>query len=107
MNPILKKSIDLIQNRIRETAHLCGRDTNEIQLIAVTKKIQPELIREAIGCGLKTFGESYIQEAREKIASISDSSISWHFIGHLQSNKAKYAVKLFNLIHTVDSIKLA
>ncbi|RPJ78325.1 MAG: YggS family pyridoxal phosphate-dependent enzyme [Deltaproteobacteria bacterium] len=107
MKSILKKSIDLIQNRVKETAHLCGRNTNEIQLIAVTKKIQPELIREAIGCGLKTFGESYIQEAREKIASISDSSISWHFIGHLQSNKAKYAVKLFNLIHTVDSIKLA
>ncbi|MBA4366766.1 MAG: YggS family pyridoxal phosphate-dependent enzyme [Desulfobacterium sp.] len=107
MIPILKKQVDHILNRIRETAYLYGRDMDEIQLIAVSKTIPPEMIREAIECGLKTFGESYIQESREKIASIADSSISWHFIGHLQSNKAKYAVKLFDLIHTVDSIKLA
>ncbi len=103
----MKKSVDHIQNRIRETAHLYGRDKDEIQLVAVSKTTSPEMIREAIECGLKIFGESYIQESKNKIASITDSSVSWHFIGHLQSNKAKYAVKLFDLIHTVDSIKLA
>jgi PLP dependent protein len=107
MKSILKKNIDLIQSCIKETAHLCGRNSNEIQLVAVTKTIQPERVREAIGFGLKTFGESYIQESRDKITAIVDSSVSWHFIGHLQSNKAKYAVKLFDLIHTVDSVKLA
>jgi PLP dependent protein len=103
----LKKSVDRIQNRIRETAQLYGRDMDEIQLVAVSKTTSPEMIRETIECGLKIFGENYIQESKDKIASIADSSVSWHFIGHLQSNKAKYAVKLFDLIHTVDSIKLA
>lgn len=107
MIPIFKKQVDHVLKRIREAAYLYGREMDEIQLIAVSKTISPEMIREAIECGLKTFGESYIQESREKIASIADSSVSWHFIGHLQSNKAKYAVKLFDLIHTVDSIKLA
>ncbi len=65
------------------------------------------MIREAIDNGQTIFGENYIQEAKQKIAEISDSRVSWHFIGHLQSNKAKYAVKLFDMIHTVDSIKLA
>jgi len=80
---------------------------NKIQLIAVSKTNPPEKIRQAIDCGLTVFGENYIQESKNKIAEIPDSSISWHFIGHLQRNKAKYAVKLFNLIHTVDSMKLA
>lgn len=65
------------------------------------------MIREAIENGQTIFGENYIQEAKKKIAEISDSRVSWHFIGNLQSNKAKYAVKLFDMIHTVDSIKLA
>jgi pyridoxal phosphate enzyme (YggS family) len=103
----LKKNVDSIQNRMQKAAHSCGRNTDEIQLVAVSKTIPPEIIRKAIDCGLTVFGENYIQESKNKIIAIPESSISWHFIGHLQSNKAKYAVKCFDLIHTVDSIKLA
>jgi len=103
----LKKKLQLIHDRIRAAAHSCGRDIESIKLIAVSKTKTTALIREAIKNGQTLFGENYIQEAKKKIAEISDSRVSWHFIGHLQSNKAKYAVKLFDMIHTVDSIKLA
>lgn len=65
------------------------------------------MVLQAIECGQTLFGENYIQESLEKIEAISSDIISWHFIGHLQSNKAKFAVKVFDLIHTVDSLKLA
>lgn len=64
-------------------------------------------VREAIASGVTILGENYIQEAREKIAELSEHPVSWHFIGHLQTNKSKYAVKLFDLIHSVDSLRLA
>jgi pyridoxal phosphate enzyme (YggS family) len=64
-------------------------------------------VQKAIEAGVTILGENYVQEARDKIADLMDSPVSWHFIGHLQSNKAKYAVKLFDLIHSVDSLKLA
>lgn len=65
------------------------------------------MIREAIEAGVIILGENYIQEAHEKYNALSTYDVSWHFIGHLQTNKAKYAVRIFDLIHTVDSIKLA
>jgi len=64
-------------------------------------------VREAITAGVNILGENYIQEAKDKINTLSSYPVSWHFIGHLQSNKAKYAVKLFDMIHTIDSLKLA
>lgn len=66
-----------------------------------------EVVRQAIEAGVTDLGENYIQEAREKINSLSAYPVNWHFIGHLQSNKAKYAVRMFDLIHSVDSLKLA
>jgi pyridoxal phosphate enzyme (YggS family) len=88
-----------------------GRSPDEVKLIAVTKTIGIETIKEAIDAGLRIFGENRVQEAQKKISNlksqISKSKIEWHLIGHLQSNKAKYAVKLFDLIHSVDSIELA
>lgn len=66
-----------------------------------------EIVKEAIETGMTDFGENYIQEAREKIAALISRPVTWHFIGHLQSNKAKYAVRMFDLIHSVDSLKLA
>jgi pyridoxal phosphate enzyme (YggS family) len=78
-----------------------------VRLVAVSKTKPVEMIREAVAAGVSIVGENYIQEAREKIDALSDCSVSWHFIGHLQRNKAKYAVKLFDLIHSVDSLKLA
>lgn len=104
---MLQEQIDTIQQRIQTAAKACDRRADEIKLVAVSKTVAPEIIAAGIQCGLTTFGENYIQEAREKIDSIHDPSVSWHFIGHLQSNKAKYAVRLFDLIHTVDSVKLA
>lgn len=85
----------------------CGRKPESIRLVAVSKNVSVEKIREAIEADISIFGENYIQEARNKIDTLSSFDISWHFIGHLQTNKAKYAVKLFDLIHSVDSLKLA
>jgi pyridoxal phosphate enzyme (YggS family) len=75
--------------------------------VAVSKTIPTETVREAIEAGVTILGENYVQEAREKFNALVRYPVSWHFIGHLQSNKAKYAVRLFDLIHSVDSFKLA
>ena len=80
---------------------------DSICLIAVSKTMPADVVKEAIGAGVTDLGENYIQEARDKIQTLSASDVNWHFIGHLQSNKAKYAVRLFDLIHSVDSLKLA
>ena len=66
-----------------------------------------EVVREALAAGITDLGENYIQEAKEKVNALATAPATWHFIGHLQSNKAKYAVRLFDLIHSVDSFKLA
>nr|HID60223.1 YggS family pyridoxal phosphate-dependent enzyme [Desulfobacterales bacterium] len=97
----------LIKERIRKAALSCGRDPSGIKLVAVSKTVPVERIQEAIAAGATILGENYVQEARAKIESLGADSISWHFIGHLQTNKAKYAVRLFDLIHSVDSLKLA
>ena len=93
--------------RIRQAAESCNRDADSIQLVAVSKTIPAEKVKLAIEAGVTILGENYIQEAREKFKALVQYSASWHFIGHLQSNKAKYAVRLFDLIHSVDSLKLA
>jgi len=106
MNSI-KENLFELQKKIQQAANLCQRDYKEIKLVAVTKTFHADIVRKALNCGVKCLGENYIQEAREKIENLSDLQASWHFIGHLQKNKAKYAVKLFDLIHSVDSFKLA
>jgi len=95
-----------IQERMKQAALRCGRQPEEIRLVAVSKTVPPEAIREAVRAGAAILGENYIQEAREKIALIGTEA-EWHFIGHLQSNKAKHAVELFSLIHSVDRMPLA
>lgn len=92
---------------IADTALSCGRKPEDVILIAVTKKKTMETVMEAIQSGTGHFGENYIQEAVAKIDSIGQEKACWHFIGHLQSNKAAIAVKYFEYIHTVDSFKLA
>jgi pyridoxal phosphate enzyme (YggS family) len=99
------KQITTIQNTIRRTALARDRDPESIKLIAVSKKQSLEKIRAAYSCGQRVFGENYLQEAREKI-SACPSDICWHFIGHLQSNKAASAVELFDVIQTVDRAKI-
>jgi len=103
----VKDRLEHIQNRIWKAAAACGRSGNDIQLVAVSKTKPAEKVIEAFDAGLTVFGENYVQEAREKFNALYAYPISWHFIGHLQRNKAKYAVKMFDLIHTVDSEKLA
>lgn len=103
----MKKELENIQNRINETAHLCGRNPENIRIVGVGKTMPFSKIKQAIDAGIAIIGENYIQEARRKFDELSSYSISWHFIGHLQTNKAKYAVRMFDLIHTVDSLKLA
>lgn len=93
------------QNRIRSACSASGRKYEDVRLIAVSKKKSAETVLKAIESGQKIFGENYIQEAIAKIEAISGAS--WHFIGHLQKNKAKFAVRYFDLIHTVDSESLA
>lgn len=85
----------------------CGRDPERIRLVAVSKTVNAQRVAEAIDAGVTVLGENYIQEARDKISTLVDRPVAWHFIGHLQSNKAKYAVRMFDLIHSVDSLKLA
>lgn len=99
--------INNIKNRIKKAALANDRDPASIQLVAVSKTMPAELVKQAILGGATILGENYIQESRKKIEQIADNSVKWHFIGHLQSNKTRYAVKLFDLIHTVDSLKLA
>jgi pyridoxal phosphate enzyme (YggS family) len=103
----LKEHIQQIQTRIAAAAEKAGRRPEEVRLVAVSKTKPVAGIQDALDAGLTLFGENYIQEAREKISALADTAARWHFIGHLQSNKAKYAVKLFDLIHSVDSLKLA
>ena len=100
------ENLDRIRARIRQAAERCGRNPNEIQLVAVSKRMPTEVVSEAYQCGQVIFGENYLQEAREKIEQL-DQSIQWHFIGNLQSNKARIAAELFQVIETVDRLKIA
>lgn len=103
----LKKRLENVEERIHQAALKCSRDPESIHLVAVTKTITVDSVRDAIEAGVTILGENYVQEARNKFNVLGRYPVSWHFIGHLQSNKAKYAVRLFDLIHSVDTLKLA
>jgi len=97
-----------VKERIARAAESCGRDAREIQLIAVSKTKPASAVREAYAAGQRAFGENYAQEFVAKAAELSDlTDLEWHFIGHLQSNKAKLVVRGARLIHTLDSPSLA
>jgi pyridoxal phosphate enzyme (YggS family) len=103
----IKDRLEKVKDRIKTAAEGCHRDPETVNLVAVSKTMPVSTVQEAIQAGVTILGENYIQEARDKISSLMSFPVSWHFIGHLQSNKAKYAVRLFDLIHSVDSLKLA
>lgn len=103
----LKNRLERVKERIKATADACHRSAASIRLVAVSKTVPAEIVKEAITAGVTDLGENYIQEAREKINTLAMYPVTWHYIGHLQSNKAKYAVRMFDLIHSVDSLKLA
>lgn len=98
-------NIKQVQDRILAACVRAGRDAREVTLLAVTKTVCTDRIQEAIGKGLLRFGENYIQEAQKKIEALQQGI--WHFIGHLQKNKARQGAKLFSMIETVDSPSLA
>jgi pyridoxal phosphate enzyme (YggS family) len=123
----IKQNLLRVTERIEKAAREAGRDPNDIKLVAVSKTVEAARIKEAIEAGVSILGENYVQEAQKKIEEIGRPAptepasrslaegrrfgegrpVSWHFIGHLQSNKAKYAIHLFDMIHSLDSLPLA
>lgn len=103
---MIRDNLTTIRQQIFDAAERSGRDPLKVQLLAVSKRFDVQKIQEAFDQGQLLFGENYIQEAEKKIYELP-SSISWHFIGHLQSNKAKLAAQLFQVIETVDRLKIA
>ncbi len=107
----LRENLASIQQRIAATCQRAGRERSEITLIAVSKTVPADRLREAIQCGVRVFGENRVQEAAAKIAELGTEpgaiEIQWHLIGHLQSNKVRRAIELFDAIHSIDNLKLA
>lgn len=95
-----------VQEKIARAENSSGRPTGEVKLIAVSKKVSPEKIREAHAAGLRDFAENYVQESLLKMSSVNDLEMRWHMIGHLQTNKVKSIANRFALIQSVDSEKL-
>jgi len=102
----IKNNLEIINKKIKRAVLKVNRNPEEIKLVAVTKTATTGQIEEAINAGVKIIGENRVQDAKEKY-NILTADIEWHLIGHLQTNKAKYAVEIFDCIHSVDSIKLA
>lgn len=100
-------NFESIRRRIEAACGRAGRDAKSVRLVGVTKTVPVERIREGVLAGIKILGENYIQEAQRKMEPLADLDVSWHFIGHLQSNKAKVAVERFDWIHTLDRLSLA
>src|SRR3954466_6241950 len=103
MLPTFAERLDAIRQEIADAASRAGRSADEIQLVAVSKTHPPEAVTEAVAAGQTLFGESRAQEARAKIAD-APARARWHFIGHLQKNKVRQALPLFELLHSVDSL---
>jgi pyridoxal phosphate enzyme (YggS family) len=99
-------NLNAVQERIAKAAARVGRDPAAVTLVAVTKTMPVERIREAIDAGHRVFGENRVQEAQAKVPEL-DSAARWHLIGHLQRNKVKFVCDLFQMIESVDSLSLA
>lgn len=103
----LRANFEEVRRRISSRAAQCHRSVDEITLIAVSKTHPVETLRAALEAGATDLGENRVQEAEPKILELGREATRWHLIGHLQANKARRAVKLFDLIHSVDSAELA
>ena len=102
----ISENLERVREQIAQGAAKSGRSENEIELVAITKTHPAERIRDAVEAGQTLFGESRVQEARAKIPKLP-SNLRWHFVGHLQKNKIRHALPLFELFHGVDSLGLA
>ena len=103
----LSERLENVRQRITTAAHRSGRRPEKILLVAVSKTHPVEVIRAAIGTGVTDLGENRVQEAETKIGEAGRMAARWHLIGHLQSNKARRAAQLFDVIHSLDSVALA
>jgi len=99
--------LDRVRERIERAAGTAGRDPAAVRLVAVTKSFPLEIVRGAIDAGISDIGENRVQEGREKIEAAGREAATWHLVGHLQSNKARWAIRLFDMIQSVDSLPLA
>lgn len=107
MQNALEANLADVRGRMLEAARRAGRDPADISLIAVTKTHSAKIVEQALMAGITIFGENKVQEAEDKIAEIGRDRAEWHLIGRLQSNKARRAIQLFDVIHSVDSLDLA
>ena len=103
----IRENVAQVRERIAAACRRSQRGPDDVRLLAISKTFPPESIREAYKAGLRDFGENRVQEAAAKRPALSDLSITWHLVGHLQTNKAKTARELFQWVHSVDSFRLA
>jgi pyridoxal phosphate enzyme (YggS family) len=96
-----------VRQRVQRAAERAGRSLTEVTIVAVSKGFSPEAIEEAAAAGIAHLGENRVQEAAAKIPRLASLPVTWHLVGHLQTNKAKTALELFDIIHSVDSLHLA
>jgi pyridoxal phosphate enzyme (YggS family) len=102
----IAENLEQVRKEIADAATKSRRSANDVELVAITKTHPAEKVREAIEAGQTLFGESRVQEARAKIPELP-STIRWHFVGHLQKNKIRHALPLFEMFHSIDSLALA
>jgi len=103
----IAENLARVRERLDRACQKAGRLPEEITLVAVAKGVGPEMISQAHSLGIRHFGENRVQEAQEKISALKPLDITWHMVGHLQTNKAKLALELFQAIDSVDSLSLA
>ncbi|MBN1398815.1 MAG: YggS family pyridoxal phosphate-dependent enzyme [Bacteroidetes bacterium] len=103
---MIAENLENLRKRIEQTCQRCGRRAEDVRLVAVSKTFSSDAVREAAAAGCMDFGENYVQELQVKRQALTDQSLRWHFIGHLQSNKVKYIAEYIHLIHSVDNLGL-
>jgi len=103
----IQENVERVRERMAAACRRCGRVPDSVKLLAISKTFPPERIRAAYEAGLRDFGENRVQEAQAKLPALSDLSITWHLVGHLQTNKARTARELFQWVHSLDSLRLA
>jgi pyridoxal phosphate enzyme (YggS family) len=101
------ENLSFLSDLLRQAAMDAGRDPGDVRLLAVSKKQPVDKIREAIAAGQRDFGENFVQEGLEKIRALAGYDLTWHFIGHLQSNKTRVVAENFDWVHTIDKLKTA
>ena len=103
---LLAENLEKVRTRIAQAATKVGRAVDDVELVAISKTHPADKVREVYEAGQTLFGESRVQEARVKIPELP-SNLRWHFVGHLQKNKIRHALPLFEMVHSVDSLSLA